>query len=74
MISGKKHAILSVIINILPDTLYETLGLKELEQVSGGNAWIPEQFGFYPRRTVGLIGRKSGIKRFGWKKHIVSFF
>lgn len=28
------------------------LGLKELEQVSGGDVWIPEQFGFYPRRIA----------------------
>ncbi|WP_269766450.1 hypothetical protein [Neisseria chenwenguii] len=27
------------------------LGLNELEQVAGGEAWMPAQFGFYPRRT-----------------------
>lgn len=35
------------------------LGLKELEQVAGGDAWIPEQFGFYPRRTVGFYWPKE---------------
>ncbi|HFC8501119.1 TPA: hypothetical protein ACFU1W_000051 [Neisseria oralis] len=32
------------------------LSLKELEKVAGGEAWIPAQLGFYPRRTYS-IGR-----------------